>query len=112
MQRYTTQEIQNNPRLANKFFYKAYLMKGFGYRYHFSVGDEFVVDTSIEASENSLGQMTNKVYVAAREEDISNYTEMTLMAKPSYNTAIYNPMIPEELRKKQGQRVGADNLEL
>ena len=109
MQRYTTEEIQKNPRLANKFFYKTQLMKGFGYRYHFSVGEQFVVDKTKESTKDASGLLTNKVYVAAGDEDVGGYSEVNLARKPTYIAAVYNPMIPEDMRRKQGQRVGVDN---
>ena len=39
MNRFSTEQICENPSLANKFYYRCQLMKGFKYSYHFSVGD-------------------------------------------------------------------------
>lgn len=44
MDRYTTEEVLLNPELANTFYYKTKLFRGWKYRYQFSVGDQFVVD--------------------------------------------------------------------
>ena len=44
MERYDSQRVLLDPHLANTFFYRTRLFVGFKYRYHFSVGDQFVVD--------------------------------------------------------------------
>ena len=49
------------------------------------------------------------MYVAAGDEDVGGYSEVNLARKPTYIAAVYNPMIPEDMRRKQGQRVGVDN---
>ena len=54
------------PELANTFFYSTKLFVGFKYRYNFSVGDQFVVDTTKEVSEDRFGKATNFVEVNPR----------------------------------------------
>ena len=39
MERFDTEQVLMDPSLENTFFYKTRLLKGFKYRYHFSVGD-------------------------------------------------------------------------
>ena len=53
MQRYSDDQVADDPRLKNKFFYKVNLMKNFAYRYYFSVGNQFVVDNSIPSDKNA-----------------------------------------------------------
>ena len=61
MQRYKKHQIEENPDLANKFYYRIRILKGFSYRYHFSVGKRFVVDETKESSQSRFGQLTNWV---------------------------------------------------
>ena len=53
-------------------------MKGFGYRYHFSVGEQFEVDKTKEATKDASGLLTNKVYVAANDEEAFGIVEIEL----------------------------------
>ena len=108
MHRYTSQEIQSDSSLANRFYYKTHVLKGFGYRYHFSVGDNFLVDSTKESSENAFGHLTNKIYAPVDEEEEIDLPQIMLTKKPTYNAAVMNELIPEELRVKQGQRVYSD----
>ena len=66
MERYDHEKVVLEPELANTFFYKTKLFIGFKYRYHFSVGDEFVVDPSKETSEDRFGKVTNFVDVHSK----------------------------------------------
>ena len=59
MERYDSQTVLLQPDLANTFFYMSKLLAGFKYRYHFSVGDQFVVDTTKESSEDRFNKVTN-----------------------------------------------------
>lgn len=57
------------PDLANTFYYKSKLFRGFKYRYYFNVGDTFVVDSGREISEDRLGKMTNSVDVPTKQAE-------------------------------------------
>ena len=63
MERYESQRVLLEPELANLFFYTTKLFVGFKYRYNFSVGDQFVVDSTKEVSEDRFGKATNFVEV-------------------------------------------------
>lgn len=67
MERYESERVLLEPELANTFFYRTKLFVGFKYRYHFSVGDEFVVDQTKEFSKDRLGKETNFVVVQANK---------------------------------------------
>ena len=66
MDRYETEQVLLDPELANKFYYKTKLFRGFKYRYYFNVGDQFVVDNGLEVSEDRFGKMTNAVDVPTK----------------------------------------------
>lgn len=63
MERYESERVLLEPALTNTFFYRTKLFVGYKYRYHFSVGEQFVVDSSKEVSEDRFGKMTNFVEV-------------------------------------------------
>ena len=63
MERFDTEQVLMDPSLENTFFYKTRLLKGFKYRYHFSVGDQFVVDPTKEVSADRMDKVTNFVDV-------------------------------------------------
>ena len=67
MERYDSERVLLEPALANMFFYRSKLFVGFKYRYNFSVGDQFVVDSTKEVSEDRFGKMTNFVEVHSRQ---------------------------------------------
>jgi len=71
MSRYTLSQIAINPKLSNTFFYRTRVLKGFGYRYHFSVGEKYQVDTTKESAEGPNGQLTNKILAANEHEEIN-----------------------------------------
>ena len=70
MERYENEKVALEPELANTFFYRTKLFVGFKYRYHFSVGDEFVVDPSKQTSEDRFGKVTNFVDVHSRASQV------------------------------------------
>lgn len=70
MERYDTTRVLMEPELANTFFYKTKLLRQWKYRYQFSVGDTFVIDTTKESSEcERTGRMTNFVTVNEKSLD-------------------------------------------
>jgi len=71
MERYDSQRVLLEPQLANTFFYKTKLLRGFKYRYNFSVGDQFVVDSACAVSEDRFGKMTNFVDVADKSVELN-----------------------------------------
>ena len=64
MERYDSEQILLEPEKANTFLYRSKLLRGYKYRYYFSVGDEFIVDPARATSEDRLGKITNFVDVA------------------------------------------------
>ena len=64
MERYDSEAVLLEPNLANMFFYKSKLLIDFKYRYYFSVGEQFVIDSSKLTSEDRFGKITNFVDVA------------------------------------------------
>ena len=66
MERYEREKVALEPELENTFFYRTKLFVGFKYRYHFSVGDQFVVDPSKITSEDRFGKVTNFVEVHSK----------------------------------------------
>ena len=84
MQRYTKRQIEDDPDLDNKFYYKTRILKGYSYRYHFNVGKRFVVDEEKEASQSRFGQLTNWVQLPSENDVLS---EVPLAKLPSFNAA-------------------------
>ena len=78
MERYRDEEILLDPELANTFFYKTKLFRGFRYRYNFNVGEQFVIDSAKGNSEDRSGKLLNHIDVclpnqkdqAADDDDI------------------------------------------
>ena len=55
------------------FLYKSKLPIGFKFRHYFSIGEQFVIDSSKQTSEDRFGKITNFVEVAnkvEKEEDV------------------------------------------
>ena len=71
MERYESTQVLLEPELENTFFYKTRLLKGFKYRYHFSVGDQFVVDPTKETSSDRLDKVTNFVDVFTQSIELA-----------------------------------------
>ena len=69
MERYAQEKVLMEPQLANAFFYKTKLLRGYKYRYNFSVGDQFVIDSACAVSEDRYGKMTNFITVPDKSVD-------------------------------------------
>ena len=80
MERYSAEQIEEDPSLTNKFYYKARILKGFSFRYHFNVGKSFVVDETKESSESRFGRLTNWV----QAEDKNTAPAGGLMKFPTF----------------------------
>ena len=95
MQRYNQQQINEDQNLDNMFYYRTRILKGYSYRYHFSVGKKFVVDETKESSQSRFGQMTNWVQAVNNEDE-----EELLEKKTSYHTGDYQPETEAPVAKR------------
>jgi len=80
MERHERERVLLEPELVNTFFYSTKLFRGFKYRYYFSVGDQFTVDTTKETSQDRFGRMTNSVDVPLKNEKEAEEGEHDLEA--------------------------------
>ena len=100
MQRYKQTQIAENPDLANTFYYRTRILKGYSYRYHFCVNKQFVVDESKPVSKARFGQQTN--WVQFQNEEENDTGETSLIKKPSYYKL---DQTAEELKEQKMVRI-------
>jgi len=116
MERYTEEEVKSQrlegglEQYLGSYFFKTQVLKGFIYRFYFSVGDQedFVLDNTQPKAVNPFGKETNVIEVPLVDpsqqqeetkdvEEDSSFAPPDIAKMPSYSSLDMPKVLPKQI---------------